>query len=131
MISKGADALSNAELFAILIGSVTRKKCPGISKILEKADNSLKLSTFTIHEIKIHGIGPAKQSQLLLPLKFQTSERKYKRRRTDNVVPRCTKSLLPMLETNSMRNFCLIGLNEKQSDFQRKNKYGEYGGNSG
>lgn len=64
MLAKGPEALSNAELFAILLGSGTRDKSAVelARDVLGLAGNSLKkLSKLSIHEIKkIRGIGLAK-----------------------------------------------------------------------
>ncbi len=119
MISKGADALSNAELFAILIGSGNTKKSALelAREILEKADNSLKkLSTFTIHEIKkIHGIGPAKAITIAAALEI--SRRREGESTSDEELIMSSldaqKALLPMLRDKQHEEFCLIGLNRK------------------
>lgn len=119
MISKGAEALSNAELFAILIGSGNTKKSALelAREILEKADNSLKkLSTFTIHEIKkIHGIGPAKAITIAAALEI--SRRREGESTGDEELIMSSldaqKALLPMLRDKQHEEFCLIGLNRK------------------
>lgn len=64
LVDKGADALSNAELLAILIGSGTKKESALdlTKRIMRTCDDSLKtLGRMSIDELKdFHGIGDAK-----------------------------------------------------------------------
>lgn len=69
MMRKGSDALSNAELMAILIGSGSPEKSAVdlMRDILQACDNSLKtLGRMTVEELcHFKGIGPAKAITLL------------------------------------------------------------------
>lgn len=74
LMLKGASALSDSELLAILIGSGTREKsavdvCMGI---LADAENDLnKLARYTIHDLtKFKGIGPAKAITIVSALEL-------------------------------------------------------------
>lgn len=119
MLAKGPEALSNAELFAILIGSGTTKKSALelAREMLENADNSLKkLSTLTIHEIKkIHGIGPAKAVTVAAALEIA------RRREGESIDIEelvlssrdAQKALLPMLCDKQHEEFCIMGLNRR------------------
>lgn len=69
MMQKGSDALSNAELMAILIGSGSQEKSAVdlMRDILQECGNSLKtLGRMTVEELcNFKGIGPAKAITLL------------------------------------------------------------------
>jgi len=119
MLAKGAEALSNAELVAILIGSGTAKKSAlGLAReILENADNSLKkLSTYNIHEIKkIHGIGPAKAVIITAALEI-ARRRESETDDLDEVVLSsrdAQKALLHLIRDKPHEEFCIICLNRR------------------
>ena len=74
LILKGKAALSDAELIAILLGSVTQAMCTVelAKRILHPADNSLhELARFTVRDlIKIKGIGQAKALTIVAALEL-------------------------------------------------------------
>lgn len=87
MIKHGADALSNAELLAILLGSGTRRESAVdlAKRILHAAENNLnELGKFSINTMckQFKGIGPAKAVILTAALEIG------KRRRTSEIVKR-------------------------------------------
>jgi DNA repair protein RadC len=87
MMKNGAEALSNAELLAILLGSGTTKESAVdlAKRILVAADNNLnelgKLSIETLCA-QFHGVGPVKAVTIAAALEIG------KRRRTSEVVKR-------------------------------------------
>lgn len=119
MLAKGAESLSNAELFAILIGSGTPKKSALelAREMLENADNSLKkLSAITIHEIrKINGIGPAKAVTIAAALEIARRREGESEDEIELVLSSrdAQKALIPMLRDKQHEEFCLVGLNRR------------------
>ena len=119
MLAKGSEALSNAELFAILIGSgTTQKSALELAReMLENADNSLKkLSTLTIHEIKkIHGIGPAKAVTIAAALEIARRREGESSDDEELILSSrdAQKALLPMLCDKQHEEFCIMGLNRR------------------
>lgn len=69
LMAKGAEALTNAELFAILIGGGTRKKTAVelMQDILDDCDNRLyNLNRLTLHDLLAYnGIGEAKALSII------------------------------------------------------------------
>lgn len=119
MLAKGSEALSNAELLAILIGSGTPKKSALelAREILELADNSLtKLSAMTIHEIKkLNGIGPAKAVTIAAAIEI-ARRREGETEEDEEIVTSsrdAQKALIPMLRDKNFEEFCLMGLNRR------------------
>jgi len=119
MLAKGAEALSNAELFAILIGSGTPEKSALelAREMLEMAENSLKkLSALTIHEIKkINGIGPARA--VTIAAAIEISRRREGESDDDEEVVLSSrdaqKALIPMLRDKQHEEFCIMCLNRR------------------
>lgn len=74
LMMKGASALSDSELLAILIGSGTREKSAVdvCKEILTDAGNDLnKLARYTVHDLtKFKGIGPAKAITIVSALEL-------------------------------------------------------------
>ena len=75
LILKGKNALSNAELIAILIGSGNRSQSAVelAQEIMDKADNNLiELSRFSIHDLTslFKGIGTAKAISIIAALEL-------------------------------------------------------------
>ncbi|MPM04741.1 hypothetical protein SDC9_51020 [bioreactor metagenome] len=119
MLAKGAEALSNAELFAILLGSGTPEKSAVelARELLESADNSLKkLSALTIHEIKkIHGIGTARA--VAIAAAIEISRRREGEADFDEEIILSSrdaqKALIPMLRDKQHEEFCVLFLNRR------------------
>ncbi|MGV8962939.1 MAG: RadC family protein [Candidatus Saccharimonadaceae bacterium] len=88
LMMKGASALSDSELLAILIGSGTREKSAVevCKQILATADNDLnRLARYSVNDLtKIKGIGPAKGITIVAALELG-------RRRKDAVVKEVKK----------------------------------------
>lgn len=86
--NKGAAALSDAELIAILIGSGNREQSAVMlaQKILASVDNNIRrLSSYTIHQLlQFKGIGEAKAVTILAAFEFagrcnkNSDERKHR-----------------------------------------------------
>jgi DNA repair protein RadC len=119
MLSKGAEALSNADLFAILIGSgSTEKSAVELAReMLESTGNSLKkLSALSIHEIKkFHGIGPAKAVTIAAAIEI-ARRREGEVNDNEEVVLSshdAQKALIPMLRDKQHEEFCILLLNRK------------------
>lgn len=74
LLTKGREALSNAEILAILIGSGTRDKSAikVCQEILQSVDNDLsKLARLSIHDLKrFRGIGEAKAISIAAALEL-------------------------------------------------------------
>lgn len=91
MMQKGSDALSNAELLAILIGSgSTEKSAVDLMRdILQECGNSLKtLGRMSIEELcRFKGIGPAKAVTILAACAL--GQRRRLEEAEDRVVIRC------------------------------------------
>jgi len=119
MLAKGPEALSNAELFAILIGSGTSNKSALelARELLETAGNSLKrLSALSIHEIKkIHGIGSAKAVTIVAAVEI--ARRREGEVDDDEEVILSSrdaqKALIPMLRDKQHEEFCILLLNRR------------------
>lgn len=119
MLAKGAEALSKAELFAILLGSGTPEKSAVelARELLESADNSLKkLSALTIHEIKkIHGIGTARA--VAIAAAIEISRRREGEADFDEEIILSSrdaqKALIPMLRDKQHEEFCVLFLNRR------------------
>ena len=93
LIAKGKNALSDAELIAILIGSGTRdESAVGLSKrILEYTENNLnRLAKLSLNELmKFKGIGEAKAISIVTALEFG-KRRQYEER---NAISKIKSSL--------------------------------------
>ena len=119
MLAKGAEALSNAELLAILIGSGTPKKSALelAREMLDLAENSLKkLSAMSIHEIKkLNGIGPAKAVTIAAAIEI-ARRREGEPDEDEEIVTSsrdAQKALIPMLRDKQHEEFCIMGLNRR------------------
>ena len=79
LLMKGASALSDSELLAILIGSGNREETAVevCKRILASADNDLnKLARFGVNDFKkTKGIGPAKAVTIIAALELAADEK--------------------------------------------------------
>lgn len=119
MLAKGPEALSNAELFAILLGSGTRDKSAVelARDVLALAGNSLKkLSKLSIHEIKkIRGIGLAKAVTIVAAAEI-ARRREGEIDNDEEIIKNSQdayKALLPMLRDKQYEEFCILCLNRR------------------
>lgn len=119
MLTKGPEALSNAELLAILIGSGTVQKSALelARELLELAGNRLKeLSRFNVHEIKkIRGLGPARA--VAIEAALELSRRRDSEPDEDEEIILTSRdaerALLPMLRDKPHEEFYMLCLNRR------------------
>ncbi|PKP02649.1 MAG: hypothetical protein CVU11_11075 [Bacteroidetes bacterium HGW-Bacteroidetes-6] len=119
MLSKGPEALSDAELLAILIGSGTPQKSAlelG-RELLYMADNSLKkLSRFSVHQIKkIKGLGSARAVAIEAALEL-SRRRQSEPADEETVVGRSADAfrfIQPFLRDKQHEEFHLMCLNQR------------------
>jgi len=100
LILKGKNALSNAELIAILIGSGNRSQSAVelAQEIMDKADNNLiELSRFSIHDLTslFKGIGTAKAISIIAALEL--GKRRLMTQALDKKKITCSKDAFDIL----------------------------------
>ena len=118
MIAQGADALSNAELLAILIGSgSTEKSAVDLMKeILNDCNNSLNtLGKMTIHDLcKYTGIGEAKAISILAACelgKRRQAESPEERPKL-NTATKIYNHMHPVMQDLDVEEFWILLLNQ-------------------
>jgi DNA repair protein RadC len=117
LAAKGKEALSNAELIAILLGNGTRNKSAVdlARDILKLADNDLnKLAKLSIADLsKIDGIGPAKAITIISAIELG-SRRKTTKIANDEFVRSSSDAFQyfgPMLQDKEYEEFWVLLLN--------------------
>jgi DNA repair protein RadC len=117
LAAKGKEALSNAELIAILLGNGTRNKSAVdlARDILKLADNDLnKLAKLSIADLsKIDGIGPAKAITIISAIELG-SRRKTTKITNDEFVRSSSDAFQyfgPMLQDKEYEEFWVLLLN--------------------
>lgn len=119
LAAKGKEALSNAELIAILLGNGTRNKSAVdlARAILQLADNDLnKLARLSIADLcKIDGIGPAKAITIISAIELG-SRRKVSTTANDEFVRSSSDAYHyfgPMLQDKAYEEFWVLLLNRR------------------
>ena len=117
LAAKGKEALSNAELIAILLGNGTRNKSAVdlARDILQLAENDLnKLARLSIADLcKIDGIGPAKAITIISAIELG-SRRKVTKASNDEFVRSSSDAYHyfgPMLQDKAYEEFWVLLLN--------------------
>ncbi len=131
MANKGREALSNAELLAILIGNGTRSKSAvDLSRdILMLAENDLnKLAKLGIKELRtINGIGPAKAITIIASIELggrrKTAEKSTEIIRSSNDA---ASIFQPMLQDKDYEEFWILLL-KKNNEIIKPYKISEGG----
>ncbi|MEZ5008017.1 MAG: DNA repair protein RadC [Chitinophagales bacterium] len=119
LLLKGKNALSNAELIAILIGSGSRKQTAvELSKeILNRTGNNLnKLGKYTIAELmEFKGIGEAKAISIIAALELGRRRKSTEAPVLDQIVSsyQAYQYILPFLEDLKHEEFWVICLNKR------------------
>jgi DNA repair protein RadC len=119
MMNKGPNALSDAELLAILIGTGTKSASAlELSKqLLAKVKNNLAtLGDLDLHGLQqVNGIGPAKAVTVLAAIELGRRRRKAKVNMGDYVTSSQTmyEILLPMFENKDHEMFVAVFLNAR------------------
>lgn len=119
MMNKGTNALTDAELLAILLGTGTKEASALelAKQLLAKAKNNLAtLGDFDLHGLQqVSGIGPAKALTVLAAIELGRRRRKAKVKMGDHVGSSQTmyEILLPMFENKDHEMFVAVFLNAR------------------
>ena len=119
MMNKGPNALSDAELLAILIGTGTKSASALelAKQLLAKVKNNLAtLGDLDLHGLQqVNGIGPAKAVTVLAAIELGRRRRKAKVKMGDYVTSSQTmyEILLPMFENKDHEMFVAVFLNAR------------------
>jgi len=126
MAAHGAEALSNAELLAILVGSGSSDESAVqlMRRVLKSCNDSLNtLGKKSIDELcKFKGIGPAKAIIVLAACEFgkRRQHEKLERRHVIHCSQDIYDLFLPVMQDFSMEQFWVVFLNQSQKIIKMK-----------
>lgn len=118
MMQKGAEALTDAELLAILIGSGNTEESAValMQRVLSECSNNLnRLSKWEIRDFsRFKGLGPAKSITIMAALEL--GKRRNLEEQTDRIVVRCSNDIYaifhPLLCDLPQEEFWLLLMNQ-------------------